>query len=101
LHISASLVHVWVGHGVLTGDQREAGSALWMHLSEQEVARLSGELPCANFLSIGDLMRRHHCSAEEVWQFVQQRAYLPYRRRSGERWEWRFCPQDIATVECK
>jgi DNA invertase Pin-like site-specific DNA recombinase len=101
LQISSSLGHVWVGHGVLTGDQRGAGSALWVRLSEQEVARLSGEIPCANFLSIRDLMRRHHCSAEEVWQYVCRGDYLPYRRRTGGRWEWRFCPQDVAHGEQK
>jgi Recombinase zinc beta ribbon domain/Recombinase len=94
LHISSSLVHVWVGHGVLTGDQRGAGSALWVRLTDQEVSRLSGDAACADFLSIRDLIRRHECSAEEVWQFVRTGDYLPYRRRAGGRWEWRFCPQD-------
>ena len=94
LHISSSLVHVWVGHGVLTGDQRGAGSALWVRLTDQEVSRLSGDAAGADFLSIRDLIRRHECSAEEVWQFVRTGDYLPYRRRAGGRWEWRFCPQD-------
>jgi DNA invertase Pin-like site-specific DNA recombinase len=98
LQISSSLVHVWVGHGVLTGDQRGAGSALWVRLTEQEVSRLSGEKACADFLSIRDLIRRHECSAEEVWQFVCTGDYLPYRRRAGGRWEWRFRPQDCKST---
>jgi DNA invertase Pin-like site-specific DNA recombinase len=98
LQISSSLVHVWVGHGVLSGDQRGAGSALWVRLSEQETARLCGQVPCADFLSIRDLMRCHQCSAEEVWQYVRRGTYLPYRRLAGHRWEWRFCPQDCPSV---
>jgi DNA invertase Pin-like site-specific DNA recombinase len=99
LQVSRSLVHVWVGHGVLTCDQRGAGSDLWVRLSEQEAARLSGRIPCADFLSIRDLMRRHQCSAEQVWQYVRRGDYLPYRRRAGQRWEWRFCPQDCSREE--
>jgi hypothetical protein len=94
LQVSSSLVHVWVGHGVLTGDQRAAGSDRWVSLTEQDAARLSGQVPCADFPSIRDLMRRHQCSAEEVWQYVRRGTYLPYRRRAGGRWEWRFGPTD-------
>jgi len=94
LQISSSRVHVWVGHGVLTGDQRGAGSDLWVRLSEQDLVRLSGQMPCADFPSIRDLMRLHQCSAKEVWQYVRRGDYLPYRRRAGHRWEWRFCHQD-------
>jgi len=96
LQVSRSLVHVWVGHGVLSGDQRAAGSDLWVHLGEQEAARLGGQLPCAHFFSIRDLMRRHQCSAEEVWQYVRRGDYLPYRRLTGHRWEWRFCPPGLS-----
>lgn len=94
LAVSPSLVHVWVEHGVLTGDQRGAGSDLWVRLSEQDAVRLSGQVASADFPSIRDLMRRYQCSAEEVWQQVRHSDYLPYRRRVGHRWEWRFCPQD-------
>ena len=62
LHVSRSLVNVWLAHGVLTGDQRAAGSDHWVRLTEQEVARLSGQGPCADFLSIHDLMRLYQCS---------------------------------------
>jgi hypothetical protein len=98
LQISSSLVHVWVGHGVLGGDQRSAGSALWVRLTDQEVSRLSGEKACSDFLSIRDLMRHHECSAEEVWQIVRTGDYLPYRRRAGGRWEWRFCRRDCKSA---
>jgi DNA invertase Pin-like site-specific DNA recombinase len=93
LQISSSLVQVWLVHGVLTGDQRAAGSDRWVSLPEQDAARLSGQVPCANFPSIRDLMSLHQCSAEEVWQYVRRGDYVPYRRRAGGRWEWRFCPQ--------
>jgi len=98
LHISPSLVHVWLTHGILTGDQRAAGSDRWISLSEQETARLSGEIACADFPSIRDLMHLHQCSAEEVWHYVRTGDYLPYRRRSGGRWEWRFCPQNCKSA---
>lgn len=94
LQVCRSLVHIWVGHGVLSGDQRSAGSDLWVRFTEHDLARLSGQVPCADFLSIRDLMRRHQCSAEEVWQYVRRGEYVPYRRRAGGRWEWRFHPQD-------
>ncbi len=98
LQISSSLVHVWVGHGVLSGDQRSVGSDLWVRLTDQEMGRLSGQVDAGDFLSIRDLMRHHRCSSEEVWQYVRTGAYLPYRRRAGGRWEWRFCPQDCKSA---
>lgn len=94
LQVSRSLVHVWLAHGVLTGDQRAAGSDQWVRLTEQEAVRLSGQAPCADFPTIRDLMRLHQCSAEEVWQYVRRGDYLPYRRCAGRSFEWRFCPQD-------
>jgi DNA invertase Pin-like site-specific DNA recombinase len=94
LQVSRSLVNVWLSHGVLTGDQRATGSDHWVRLTEQETARLSGQTPCADFPTIHDLMRLHQCSAEEVWHYVRRGGYLPYRRRAGRRWEWRFCSQD-------
>jgi DNA invertase Pin-like site-specific DNA recombinase len=98
LQVSRSLVNVWLAHGVLIGDQRAAGSDHWVRLTEQEAARLSGQVPCADFLSIHDLMRLYQCSAEEVWQYVRRGNYLPYRRRAGRRFEWRFCPQDCPST---
>jgi hypothetical protein len=94
LHISPSLVHVWLTHGVLTGDQRAIGSDRWVSLSKQETARLGGQMLCANLPSICDLMCLHQCSSEEVWQYVRTGDYLPYRRQAGGRWEWRFCSVD-------
>ncbi len=94
LQISPSLVYVWLTHGVLTGDQRAAGSDQWVRLTEQDIARLSGQTPCADFPSIRDLMRLHQCSAEEIWHSVCRGDYLPYRRRAGRSFQWRFCPQD-------
>ena len=98
LQVSRSLVNVWLAHGVLIGDQRAAGSDHWVRLTEQEAARLNGQVPCADFLSIHDLMRLYQCSAEEVWQYVHRGKYLPYRRRAGRRFEWRFCPQDCPST---
>ena len=98
LQVSRSFVNVWLTHGVLIGDQRAAGSDHWVRLTEEEAARLSGQVPCADFLSIHDLMRLYQCSAEEVWQYVRRGKYLPYRRRAGHRWEWRFCPQDCPST---
>jgi len=72
LAVSRSLVHIWVGHGVLTGDQRGSGSNLWVRLTEHDLVRLSGQVLCTDFLSLHDLMRRHQGSAEEVWQYVRQ-----------------------------
>lgn len=94
LQVSRSLVNVWLGHGVLVGDQRAPGSDQWVRLTEPDAARVSGQIPCAHWPSIQDLMRTHQCCVEEVWQRVRQGDYLPYRRRAGQHWEWRFCPKD-------
>jgi len=91
-------VHVWLAHGVLTGDQRATGSDHWVRLTEQDRARLSGQVPCADFPSIHDLMRLYQCSAEEVWQYVRRGTYLPYRRLTGRSFEWRFCPRDCPSA---
>jgi hypothetical protein len=98
LEVSRSLVNGWIAHGVLGGDQRAAGSDHWVRLTEQDVARVSGQVPCAHWPSIQDLMRTHQCSAEEVWQQARRGEYLPYRQRAGQRWEWRFCQEDVQTT---
>jgi hypothetical protein len=98
LQVSRSLVNVWIGHGVLVGDQRAPGSDHWVHLTEQDAARVSGQEPCAHWPSIQELTRAHQCSAEEVWQRVRFGEYLAYRRHAGQRWEWRFCPQNAQTA---
>jgi DNA invertase Pin-like site-specific DNA recombinase len=90
LEVSPALIHVWIAHGVLTGDQRVAGSYRWVRLTEEDRRRLQGQVCCTQFPSVQDVARQHGCAAEAVWDLVRAGAYIPYRRRAGEHWEWRL-----------
>jgi DNA invertase Pin-like site-specific DNA recombinase len=94
LSISPSLVHVWVHHGVLTSDQSRTGSYRWIRLTQLDVARLTGAMPCAHLPRLRDVMRERQCSGEDVWELVRAGHYLAYRCRLGQSWEWRLqaCP---------
>jgi hypothetical protein len=90
LQVSPALIHVWIGHGVLAGDQRVAGSYRWVRLTEDDRRRLQGEARCTQFPSLREVARERGCTAEAVWDLVRAGEFVPYRHRAGEQWEWRL-----------
>lgn len=89
LQISASLVNLWVKHGVLLHDQRVPGSKVWVQLFEEDFARLTGASPDAATLpSFASIRTRTGLSQHELWHQVSTGRYLPYRVRRGQTWQW-------------
>lgn len=96
LHVSPSLIHVWADHGALATEQRRACSYRWVHLTEEDLARLSGGVACAHLPSLREVMRQRGCTGAEVWALVQAGHYVAYRCFVGRHWEWRLQAQSAA-----
>jgi len=98
LRVSASLINLWVKHGVLSHDQRMPTSKVWVRLNEEDVARLTGTTADAVSLpTFGSVMAQAGLTQHELWQQVLMGRYLPYRVRRGQTWQWHLkeaCPTD-------
>jgi DNA invertase Pin-like site-specific DNA recombinase len=91
LAVSASLVHLWVQHGVLAHDQRRSASRVWVRLDEDDLARLDGSSPLVLHLpSFGAVMRAERLSGDALWDRVRHGEYRAFRARHGQCWEWRL-----------
>ena len=98
LRVSASLINLWVKHGVLSHDQRMPASKVWVRLNEEDVARLTGTTADAVSLpTFGSVKAQAGLTQHEIWQQVLAGRYLPYRVRRGQTWQWHLkkaCPTD-------
>jgi hypothetical protein len=54
------------------------------------MVRLDGQHDWGRFSTINQVMRKERWSREQVWQAVRDGAYLAYRQRSGQLWQWRL-----------
>jgi hypothetical protein len=59
-------------------------------LTETDVIRLDGRHDWGRFSTIDQVMRKERWSREQVWQAVRDGAYVAYRQRSGQLWQWRL-----------
>jgi DNA invertase Pin-like site-specific DNA recombinase len=91
LGVSASLVHVWVQHGVLVHDQNRTASKVWVRMTADDIARLDGSSSVAACLpSFADVMRTEHLSRDALWDRVRQGDYRSFRVAQGQTWQWRL-----------
>ena len=98
LGISPSLVNLWVHHGVLAYDQHTVASKVWVHLTEEDIARLTGTSAAAGGLpTFKEVMRRTGLAQAELWSQVRNGRYRAYRVRRGQTWKWRL--MDLATAK--
>ena len=89
LGISPSLIHVWIGHGVLDHDQHRSASKVWVRLSEDDLARLDGSSAIGPDLpGLEQVMRSEGLSRDAVWERVRQGAYRAFRVAHGRCWQW-------------
>ena len=89
LGVSPSLIHVWVGHGVLDHDQRRSSSKVWVRLSEDDLARLNGSSALGPDLpSLEQVMRGEGISRDAVWNRVRHGEYRAFRVAHGRCWAW-------------
>jgi hypothetical protein len=100
LGVSSSLVNLWVKHGVLVHDQRVPASKVWVRLTDEDLARLTGGVAEAISLPTFGLVRAQTgLSPCELWQQVAAGRYLAFRVRRGQTWQWHvkeICPTNQA-----
>ena len=90
LGTSHSLIHVWIGQGVLKSEQRVRQSYQWVRLTEEDVARLDGQHDWSRYPTVRQVMAERGLSREAVWDLVRAGEYVAYRHRVGQAWEWRL-----------
>jgi DNA invertase Pin-like site-specific DNA recombinase len=91
LGISASLLNLWVRHGVLAHDQHTPASKVWVRLTEDDVARLTGTSPhAAGLPTFRTVMHATGTSQDDLWRQVRDGHYRAYRVRQGQAWQWRL-----------
>ena len=89
LGVSPSLIHVWVGHGVLDHDQHRSSSKVWVRLSEDDLARLNGSSALGPDLPrLEQVMRSEEISRDAVWNRVRHGEYQAFRVAHGQCWAW-------------
>jgi len=89
LGVSPSLIHVWVGHGVLDHDQHRSASKVWVRLSEDDLARLDGSSVIGPDLpSLDQVMCSKGLARDAVWERVRQGEYRAFRVAHGQCWAW-------------
>jgi DNA invertase Pin-like site-specific DNA recombinase len=92
--VPGALVH-WGRRGLLHLEQSRPGSPLWVHLTEQELARLDGTLARegAGRWTPRQAEQAWGLSRVALWERVRQGEIIGYRMRIGRRWHWRLsCP---------
>ncbi len=89
LGVSASLVSLWVKHGVLVHDQRVSPSKVWVRLTDSDLSRLTGGVAdAAGLPTFGSIRTQARMSPGELWQQVANGRYLAFRVRHGQTWQW-------------
>ena len=89
LGVSASLINLWVKHGVLVHDQRVPASKVWVRLNEDDVARLTGaSTEAVNLPTFKAVQIDTELSGHDLWQQILAGRYLAYRVRHGQTWQW-------------
>jgi len=97
LGVSPSLVNLWVKQGVLSHDQRVPASKVWVRLTEEDLARLTGGAAEATSLPTFHSVRvQAGLPPTELWQQVAAGYYVAFRVRHGQTWQWHL--KDIRAV---
>jgi hypothetical protein len=89
LGVSASLVNLWVKHGVLRHDQHVLASKVWVRLTDEDLSRLTGGVADAGELpTFSSIRAQARLSQAELWQQVVDGRHLAFRVRHGQTWQW-------------
>src|SRR5215217_1811314 len=85
---SASGPIIWAHRGVVSCDQRCAGSKLWVRLTDADIARLDGSEMPPRLTGIAEVIKQDQITRAEVWDRVRAGRYTAYRVRHGlEGWQ--------------
>ena len=93
LGLAQATIRIWAHHGVVSCDQRCAGSKLWVRLTDADIARLDGSETPSGLRGIAEVMEQDQITRAEVWDRVRAGRYTAYRVRHGlEGWQWGLRP---------
>jgi hypothetical protein len=91
LGVSASLVHLWVQHGIISCDQRCSRSKLWVRLTDTDIARLDGSADVSGLPTLTEVAEATGMEREAIWKRIRQGDYIAFRTSRGRgQWEWRL-----------
>ena len=91
LGVSASLVHLWVQHGIISCDQRCSRSKLWVRLTDTDIARLDGSADVSGLPTLTEVAEATGMEREAIWTRIRQGDYIAFRTSRGRgQWEWRL-----------
>ena len=104
LGISSSMVYYWFRRGLITGVQRQRGSAVWVRLTEEDIPRLDGSMSLQpDMVEIHEAARLLDTPFEQVLEEIHAQRLTPYRLFVKNRWQWHVRlstePVDRATVQ--
>lgn len=89
LGVDASTVTIWFRQGILQGQQRKTGSAVWVQLREEDLRRLDGSTtPCPDLLTVRQAAKQLGIAPAEVWAHIRAGQLIPYRLRTNKHWRW-------------
>jgi len=93
LGLAQATIRIWAHRGVVSCDQRCAGSKLWVRLTDADIARLDGSETPSGLTGIAAVMEQDQITRAEVWDRVRAGRYTAYRVRHGlEGWQWGLRP---------
>jgi DNA invertase Pin-like site-specific DNA recombinase len=99
LGVSASLVNLWIKHGVLVHDQRVSASKVWVRLTDEDFSRLTGKVAdTIDLPTFGSIRAQAQISPTELWQQVADGRYVAFRVRNGQTWQWHLKEVRPATL---
>ncbi len=91
--VPTALTHWW-RWGFIQAEQHGTGSPLWVHLTDEDVARLDGTLAAggAGQWRVREAQRVVGLRKEQIGERARQDELLAYRAYVGAHWEWRISP---------
>jgi len=93
LGLAQATIRIWAHRGVVSCDQRCAGSKLWVRLTDADIARLDGSETPSGLTGLAAVMEQDQITRAEVWDRVRAGRYIAYRVRHGlEGWQWGLRP---------
>jgi hypothetical protein len=100
LGVSLSLVNLWVRHGVLVHEQHVAASKVWVRLTGDDLARLTGKsTEAADLPTFRQIMEETRMPKDALWEQVAAGHYVAFRVRQGLAWKW--CLRAVSTKSSK
>jgi hypothetical protein len=92
LGVAPTAVDHWRKWGFLHGEQRGAGSPVWVRLTAEDIARLDGTFAAQGHgqWRLREAQRVLALTKAQLWEKARRQELLAYRARVADHWEWRL-----------